>query len=408
MGLLGGVRQEERWISEVPTHFADGTELEVLSFFPNRRDLSQTVAMKIHANYSIKNENDPGDHQDVYETSMLRELTSFEISHLPHVDHENRDTAQQGNKTNGPNVLHDVEDSDHGRGYHQSRSNSVMTSVQNDPVFVDSDAVRNISAAESLIHVRFDASKLHHTNKAYDEVYVERNAYGQVHETHFSNENENIYSNVVFPGDSALFKSTEAEYFWADFRTQAMRISAALPKLKTLGLDIIEPIDKKTVISEHERSFVHPFAGDDLLHDAAEIFRDEQTPSLSWICENRVCLDLCFQHHVTQVIMDETLRNINSPYKFWKTVVSSMRRQTGVKSIVLQVQMCPGHTLFYKNEIIACSLCREPRPETNSYSGPTLPWFKLSGRLESVLRTKILCRKMYSYFHPGMTYPLSS
>ncbi|PXF41358.1 hypothetical protein BWQ96_08928 [Gracilariopsis chorda] len=245
MGLPGGVRQEERWVSEVPTHVADGRELEVLSFCPNRRDLSQTVAMKIHANSSIKNENDPGDRQDFYETIMLGELTSLDISHLPHFDHENRETAQQGNKNSGPNVLHDVEDSDHGRRYHQSRSNSVITSVQNDPILIDSDAVRNISAAESLIHVRFDGSKLHHTNTAYDEVYVERNAYGQVHETHFSSENENIYSNVVFPGDSALFKSTEAGYFWADFRTQTMHISAALPELETLGSDIIEPINKK-------------------------------------------------------------------------------------------------------------------------------------------------------------------
>ncbi|PXF45560.1 hypothetical protein BWQ96_04698 [Gracilariopsis chorda] len=268
---------------------------------------------------------------------MLEELTSLEISHLPHVDHENPETAQQRNKTNGPNVLHDVEDSDHGREYHQSRSNSMMTSVQNDPGSIDSDAVRNIFAAESLMNVRFDDSKLHHTNTAYDEDYVERNAYGQVYETHFSNDNENIYSNVVFPGDSALFKSTEAGYFWADFRTQAMRISALLPELETLGSDIIEPIDKKTVILQYERSFLHHFARDDFLHDAAEIFRDEQTPFLSWISENRVCVDLCFQHNVTQVIMDEILRNINYPYSCWKTVVSSMRRQTGVKIIVLQL-----------------------------------------------------------------------
>ncbi|KAI0565427.1 hypothetical protein FGB62_18g013 [Gracilaria domingensis] len=42
----------------------------------------------------------------------------------------------------------------------------------------------------------------------------------------------------------------------------------------------------------------------------------------TWILENKSWIEPYFRHNVTQVVMDAILKNINLPYKCWKTVVS--------------------------------------------------------------------------------------
>ncbi|PXF42610.1 hypothetical protein BWQ96_07660 [Gracilariopsis chorda] len=148
--------------------------------------------------------------------------------------------------------------------------------------------------------------------------------------------------------------------------SKKLHIDPMIPVQETSAFSLFDLFDDETHISEYCGSQGDPFSVSGALNiteeDFAETMFAEPTIFSLWMQQNRIWIDLYFKHNVTQVVMDDILNNIKSPYRCWKTIVSRMCRESGIASSVSNFPICPGHMCFYHDKVSKCSGCEKPRP----------------------------------------------
>ena len=65
-----------------------------------------------------------------------------------------------------------------------------------------------------------------------------------------------------------------------------------------------------------------------------------------WATQNRGWIDLLFKRGISHAAMDDILALINSSYKSWKTILSRLKKDSGLEDAVIYYPVCPGHMCF--------------------------------------------------------------
>lgn len=130
--------------------------------------------------------------------------------------------------------------------------------------------------------------------------------------------------------------------------------------------------------------------------------QEKETVFTLWLKENKPRIDLYCKHNISQVVMDDILHNIKSPYKCWKTIVSPMCHESAIESSLLKIPICSGHMCFYKDEVTHCSVCGIERTQEGNSSESFISWLTLRNRIASILLNETLCRRMYEYFRSSL------
>ncbi|PXF43641.1 hypothetical protein BWQ96_06600 [Gracilariopsis chorda] len=179
-----------------------------------------------------------------------------------------------------------------------------------------------------------------------------------------------------------------------------------IPVQETSAFNLVDLFDEETYISEYGGSQVDPFSVDGAVNITEEDFAEEMfaEPKIFslWMHQNRIWIDLYLKHNVTQVVMDDILNNIKSPYRCWKTIVSRMCRESGIARIVSNFPKCPSHMCFYHDTFSKCSVCDKPRPVSQDTASSKISWITLHGRLQAMLKEKSSYEKRYKYFHSSL------
>ena len=116
-----------------------------------------------------------------------------------------------------------------------------------------------------------------------------------------------------------------------------------------------------------------------------------------WATQNRGWIDLFFKRGTSHAAIDDILALINSPYKSWKTILSRLKKDSGLEDVVIYYPVCPGYMCFSNESLTHCSICGKPRPSVDTKGATKMGSLPLRPRLAAMFADQAKCEKMYDY-----------
>ena len=122
---------------------------------------------------------------------------------------------------------------------------------------------------------------------------------------------------------------------------------------------------------------------------------------LEWIRGHREWVDLSYQHGLKYAVMDDILKSLGAPFKSWKTVVSNIRRVSGLDSALQTHLTCTGHMCFNslvgKEEITHCAICGCLKPILREATEEKFTYIPLVPRIIEIVADADRCQELYEY-----------